>query len=128
MKHKNILLKMLIVVLVVAILSVTLCACLKIGLKENNVVARLEKHGATVKTALRSAPPIENWANTIGISIDNIIYASYVPSVDNSEDEQGGENTDITGYELQELYIIYANDKKSGDWVEEHCKDYIKAA
>lgn len=126
MKNSKFVLKAVVLVVIVAILSVTLSACLKIGLKENNVISRLEAYGATVKKNMRSAPVIEGWTSNADVAVKNILYATYVPDVDSSAGLDG-EDVDMSAYEMQELYVIYTDDKKSGDWVEEHCKAYVKA-
>jgi|GEM_PF-870123 len=125
MKTKKFFLKSIILVLCVALLLVSLVACIKIGLKANNVTARLEKHGATVKTGMRSAPPIEGWATEPGVVVSNIIHATYLPEWPTDENGDGVEVEDASAYDQQVLYIIYADNKLSGDWVENACKAYI---
>ena len=125
MKTKKLVIS-IIAILLVAVLVCSLTACLKIGMQAENIKSRLEKHGATVKTNLRSAPVIEGWKNGSSVTITNIIYASYTPPTEESDDysvapENSEENPE------QELYVIYCGDKKSADWVEEQCKAYKDA-
>lgn len=125
MKKKKLAISILAILLVAALVC-SLTACLKIGMKPENIKSRLEKHGATVKTNLRSAPVIEGWKSGSSVNISNIIYAAYTPPAEESGDYNvTPEDPEETPE--QELYVIYCGDKKSADWVEEQCKAYKDA-
>lgn len=119
------------VVLLVAVLACTLSACLKIGLKQANVIKRLKDHGATVSYE-RSSPVISEWQSK-GISIKDILLA-VMPEAqevvdgstldEDSSDEQGESSESVSN---ETLYIFYANDKESADWIEDRCKEYKSA-
>ena len=127
MKTKRLIISIIAVMLLAAVLVCSLTACLKIGMKSENVVKRLEEHGATVKSNMRSAPVIAGWKNGSSISISNIIYAYYTPAAEGDETLTTVEPEGEDEHPEQELYVIYCGDKKSADWVEEQCKAYKNA-
>lgn len=129
MKNKRTLFSVVSVVLLVALLVCTLTACLKIGMKEENVIKRLKDSGAAV-TYERSAPMIAEWQSK-GMSIKDILLAKLDGTsgevVDGATlDGSSGEQTEEgeTAQVVQLLYIIYCSDKETGDWVEDMCKEY----
>lgn len=123
MKTKKIVFSIIAVVLLVALFGCLLTACLKIGMKEKNVIDRLKKHGAEVSYE-RSSPVIADWQSN-GVSIKDILLAVMQDgdnavdgaTLDVDTDESENENKQI-------LYIFYANDKPSADWIEKKCKEY----
>ncbi len=131
MKNKRTTFFVVSVVLLVALLVCTLTACLKIGMKEENVIKRLKDEGATV-TYERSAPMIADWQSK-GIDIKDILLAKLEDSqdvvdganLDADADEESESSTDVLVAKL--LYVFYANDKASGDWIEDKCKEYKSA-
>ena len=120
MKTKKNILISIALILLVAVLICSLTACLKIGMKSENVIKRLEEHGATVKSNLRSAPVISGWKSSSDAVITNIISAEYIPELNEGEGEEVSADS-----ETQILYVIYCDDKKSADWVEAQCKAYM---
>ena len=122
MKNKKLFISIICSILLVAMLACSLTACLKIGIKAENVIKRLEDHGATVKSNLRSAPVIAGWKGSSDADIKNIISAVYVPALNETSTEEG---EDLTDQETQVLYVLYGGDKKSADWIEAQCKAYL---
>ncbi len=109
MKGKRLTLCIFTLVLV-AVLAVTLTACLKIGMREKNVVERLEGAGASVAYE-RTAPMTLNGQS--GYRIGNILHATMVVTEGENEEEQ-------------HLYVYFAQDVRSADWIEGECKSYVK--
>ena len=129
MKNKKLFLSLIAIVLLAAVLTCTLTACLKIGMKEENLIKRLKNHGASVSYE-RSSPITPEWQSK-GISIKDILLAAYTEGegevVDGSTlDEEGDEEeqSSVSVTVRQTLYVFYCNDKESGDWVEDKCKAY----
>lgn len=131
MRSKKVIFSVISVVLLVALLVCTLTACLKIGMKEENVIKRLKDNGATV-TYERSAPMIAEWQSK-GMDIKDILLAkldSTEEVVDGATLDEETSETDESAEEapvLQILYIFYANDKATADWIEDKCKEYKSA-
>ncbi|MBQ9276344.1 MAG: hypothetical protein IJ226_01965 [Clostridia bacterium] len=130
MKNKKTIFSVVSVVLLVALLVCTLTACLKIGMKEENVIKRLKDNGATV-TYERSAPMIAEWQSK-GMDIKDILLAK----LDSTEQVVDGATLDTETSDsdeaseapvLQLLYVFYANDKATADWIEDKCKEYKSA-
>lgn len=101
MKTKKIL-RAILLILLTALMSVSLSACLKIGMKRDNLISRLEKAGASV-TYERSTPMTE--AGQRNYRLDDILLAK----------------VQIDGEE-RHVYVIYCGDDRSGDWVESQFK------
>lgn len=112
MRSKRIIL-IICTVLLAAILAVTLTSCLKIGMREKNVVDRLKDAGATV--AYERTTPMTP-SGTSGYRVGNIVHATMLMT------EQHGEDASETE---QHLYIFFAEDMRSADWAEKACKDYV---
>lgn len=90
-----------------AILLLSLCSCMKIGMKENTIVDRLQDAGASVRYE-RSTPMTPIGA---GYNLEDLILATLT---------QGEESE-----EVWTLYVICAGDERAADWAEESCKKYV---
>lgn len=94
--------------LISIILLVSLCSCMKIGMKKNTIIDRLEDAGATIQYQ-RTTPmcPID-----AGYNLEDLILSTLT---------QDGE-----GAEVWTLYVICAGDERAADWAEESSKKYIE--
>ena len=127
MKRTKLILSLIVVVVLVAVLACTFTSCLKIGMQEKSVYNRLKQSGATVSYP-NSAAPITGWQSQ-NISIGTIILAVMNGEGQNSGDEnessEEGSSAEIDVVSgSKTLYVFYANDKKSADWIESRCKAY----
>lgn len=113
MKAKRILIFICAAVLIAA-LSVSLTACLKIGMRENNVLDRLNKAEVTVQFE-RTSPMTLNGQN--GYDIGDIVHGKkvYTEQVD-------GQDVEVE----QEIYVFFTKNIRSADWAEEVCRKYIE--
>lgn len=91
-------------ILLVSVLTVTFAGCLKIGLKEKNVKARIEELGGTCSD-VRTCP-IASRNN--GHNIKSI----YVANI-NIDDED------------RIVYIVYCGDDESSEWVKQQADGYL---
>ncbi len=89
------------------ILVMSLCSCMKIGMKKNTIVDKLKDAGATI-TDERTTPmaPID-----AGYNLEDLILATL---------KQEGETE-----EVWTLYVICTGDERAADWAEDSCKKYI---
>lgn len=90
-------------------LAFSLTACMKIGMKKNNLVKKLQDSGASVEY-LRTTPMT---AGESGYNFEDLILSKMTLT-----DDDGAETE-------EELYVIFAADEYSADWAEERCKSYI---
>ena len=122
MRNKKILFSLIAVVLLVAVMLCSLTACLKIAMKKNNVIKRLSDYGATVSDSKLSSPLITGWQSA------NIVISDIIQAVLNSESDASvtvGGDDDEEGVNTQKiLYVFYAGDKASADWIYNKCKEY----
>ncbi len=91
-------------IVMICVLALSLCACLKIGLQRDKVITRLQEAGATVEY-VRSTP-----MTAVGQNSHNIGDMLRATAQINDQDEV--------------VYIIYANDQDSFEWVKECCETY----
>ena len=98
--------------LLTAVLAVTLTACLKIGMREKNIIERLEEAGASVVYERTSPMTLNGQA---GYRIGDIVHATkaYADNGDENETER-------------HIWIFFAQDARSADWIEEECKKYLE--
>ena len=112
MKHKRIL-NIICLVLIVTLMSVTLSACLKIGMGKNKIIDRLNKAEVSISYD-RTSPMTEGGQNSH--KIGDIVHGT--KSFAKNED---GEEIQVT----EHLYVFFAGDIRSADWIEEACKTYV---
>ena len=116
MKSKKIFLKICTVVCLVALLAAicaALTSCMKIGMQKKNVIDRLNKAGAEIEY-LRTTPITMN--GQASYRIGDILLATM--TFDDVAEEEGSVKEET-------LYIYFAQDKRSGDWLENVCKEYL---
>ena len=102
------------VILIAGLLGVSLTSCLKIGMRENNVRDRLNEAGVTVKYE-RTSPMTSEGQN--GYKIGDIMHGTMIVS----------ENVDDEAVEREEnIYVFFAGDIRSADWVENVSKKYVE--
>lgn len=92
------------VVALMLLLAVSLTGCLKIGMQKKNVIERLEKAGAKV-TYEKNTPMTSDGQKNY--KIVDILLA--VLEIDGEE---------------RSVYVVYAGDDKSADWVESRFDEY----
>lgn len=124
MKHKKSVILIVVAVLLVAVLTSMLTACLKIGMRKDNLKKRMEEYGATV-TYSRTCPVITGWQSK-GINIKDILVVTMGASEEENGDEESEENGGET-VNTKLLYVIYASDKDGAKWIMEKCKAYKSA-
>lgn len=118
MKVKRLLSKICTVICLVLLLAAICTAftsCMKIGMQEKNIIERLTKAGADIEY-MRTTPITIN--GQAGYKIGDILLVKMAFS-NASEDE------DLQVEEM--LYIYFAQDKRSGDWLESVCKEYLES-
>lgn len=104
--------------LVVCMLAFSLAGCLKIGMRERNLEARMDKAGATV-THERTAPMLRD-GTSAQLSGIGTIMACYM-NVSDRDPETGEE------FEHEDmLYVIYANNDPSAKWAKEAAKTWLE--
>lgn len=112
MRNKR-LLSLICTVAVVLLLSATLTACLKIGMNKKQVIDRLTKAEVSISYE-RSSPMTASGQG--GYKIGDIVHG--VKPVTKTVD---GEEMQAT----EELYVFFAGDVRSADWIEKACKTYV---
>ena len=112
MKKKKLVLSVLCVALICVLLS-SLTACMKIGMRQENVVKKLTESGATIRYE-RNTPMTKDGQNDQ--KLGDLIYSTktFTETVDGEESEV-----------VRELYVIFAGNDSSADWAEKRCKDYV---
>lgn len=112
MKKKKLVLSVLCVALICVLLS-SLTACMKIGMRQENVVKKLTESGATIRYE-RNTPMTKDGQNDQ--KLGDLIYSTktFTETVDGAENEV-----------VRELYVIFAGNDSSADWAEKRCKDYV---
>lgn len=111
MKKRNFVLIMLVLTMCLTLVF-SLTACMKIGMKKNSIVKKLQDSGASVEY-LRTTPMT---AGESGYNFEDLILSKM--TVTDSADEEQSESEG-------ELYVLFAADELSADWAEERCKAYI---
>lgn len=109
MKNSKKLILIVSVVLVATILVATLAGCLKIGMKEKNLLAHIEEEGGTHAVA-RTTPITIDGEGTHNFESKYLVTFKM--------GEEGAE-------EEQTCYVIYCGDDKSADWAKEKADEYI---
>ncbi len=107
--------KILCAVLIVVALTVSLTACLRIGMRKDYIEKRLNKAGATINHQ-RTSPMTEDGQNAY--NIEDIMLAKL--EVADGPNDDGEKHED-------ELYIFFCGNSESAGWVEEQCKSYRDA-
>ena len=112
MKKKRIALSIVCVLMICVLLS-SLTACLKIGMRQENVEKKLTENGATIRYE-RNTPMTKDGQSDH--KLQDLIYSTktYTENVDGVEKEVE-----------KELYVIFAGDDASAAWAEERCKSYV---
>lgn len=101
-------------ILLVCVLLASLCACMKVGMKKNQIETKLKDDGATVNY-VRTTPMTKGGESSH--SFEDLLRATkaYTVSVDGVDSEVE-----------QELYVIFCGDDASTDWTIEACKKYVE--
>jgi len=99
------------VVMTAAILALSLTACLKIGMTENNIEKKLREAGASVSNERTTPMTVEGQSSH---RIGDILLAKLAIT-------EGEEATEA------DLYVFFAMDSRSADWVVDKCHEYVDA-
>lgn len=100
--------------LVLIVVAISMTACLKISMNENSIKDRLTKAGAQIKVE-RTTPITKDGQS--GYRIDDILLAKLAVT-----DRVDGEDVELD----ESLYVFFASDDSSADWIEKKCKEYVK--
>ncbi|MBO4380613.1 MAG: hypothetical protein J5815_00490 [Clostridia bacterium] len=125
MKNKRTLILIVVSVLLVALLTCTFTACLKIGMKAENIKKRLTEYGATVSYE-RSSPITVGWQST-STRIKDIMLAQMPldeEAVDGAELDVDADEEESEPVNPNVLYIFFCEDKDSMKWVKGKCDSY----
>jgi len=122
--------KILSIVLIVVVLSLSLTACLKIGLKKNNLISKLNEEGFTVNYIYRT--PMTTGAGS-KYKYDDILYVYKEGVSNNYQDQQidGGVSGSESGTDDAStksnyiMYVIYCTNEQTADFTEDQCETYI---
>lgn len=129
MKNKRTLILIVVSVLLVALLTCTFTACLKIGMKAENIKKRLTEYGATVSYE-RSSPVVVGWQST-STRIKDIMLAQMPldeEAVDGAELDADSDEEESEPVNPNVLYIFFCEDKDSMNWVKGKCKSFKEDA
>lgn len=97
----------------VAMLAVTLTACLKIGMQPNNIKKRLDE-GGVAYTYERSTPITKDGESSYSFGDLMHCTKTYTEIVDGVESEV-----------VKEMYVIFANNDESAAWAKEQADKYV---
>ena len=102
------------IIVIAGLLGISLTSCLKIGMKESNVRNRLSDAGVTVRYERTSPMTIEGQN---GYKIGDILHGTMTIT-----ETVVGE----TAEREENVYVFFAGDTRSADWVENVSKKYIE--